>query len=93
VPAAKRTVSYRLLGLGRSIISTIAMDQIFFALQCKASAGTRKKKTITIRTFAKTASSWSAECKVDRLVLKAMPDESPKAQISDGKAAFFLATR
>jgi hypothetical protein len=26
---------------------------------------------------------------VDRLVLKAMPDKSSKAQIADGKAAFF----
>jgi len=37
----------------------------------------------------RTASSSCAECKVDRLVLKAMPGKSPKAQTSDGKAAFF----
>ena len=31
--------------------------------------------------------------KVDRLVLKTMADMSPKAQISDGKAASILPTR
>src|SRR5437867_4343838 len=35
----------------------IATDQAFFALQCNANAGTRKKKTITIRTLPKKVQS------------------------------------
>jgi hypothetical protein len=42
------------------------------------------------KIFPRVPSSSCAEYKVDRLVLKAMLDESPKAQISDGKAAFLF---
>src|SRR5262245_37996014 len=42
-----------LVRLKRGRASATAACQVFLAVQCKARAGTRKKKTITIRTLAK----------------------------------------
>jgi hypothetical protein len=50
-----------------------------------------KPRRLKTRFRAKIFREFSS--KVDRLLLKTMPDESPKAQILGGNTAFLLATR